>query len=184
MDKGFAAWAARRRVALGFAWGAAYLVFSQPTIRLLAVGGAIALAGLLVRTWAAGHLEKGRSLATAGPYGYTRNPLYLGSFFLGGGFALAGASWALGISFLLLFFVIYWTVMRREEEFLRQQYGEDFSRYERAVPLFFPGLTSRRDMPRSEEKFLWSRYRRNHEYEAALGYLAGIAFLALKIWLR
>jgi protein-S-isoprenylcysteine O-methyltransferase Ste14 len=171
-------------VALGFAWGAAYLVFSQPTVRLLAIGGAIALAGLIVRAWAAGYLEKGRSLATGGPYHYLRNPLYLGSFFLGGGFALAGASWALGISFLVLFFGIYGTVMRREERFLREQFGEDFDRYARAVPLFLPSLAARSGAPASGEQFRWARYRRNHEYEAAIGYLGGIAFLALKIWLR
>jgi protein-S-isoprenylcysteine O-methyltransferase Ste14 len=184
MDKGFAAWAARRRVALGFVWGAAYLVFAQPTLKWLAAGGGIALVGLLVRAWAAGYLEKGRSLATTGPYRYTRNPLYLGSFLLGGGFALAGASWALGISFLVLFLVIYWTVMRREEQFLLQQYSEDFERYQRSVPLFLPGFPGRSDAAAPRERFHWERYRRNHEYEAAIGCLAGLAFLALKIWLR
>ena len=64
MDNRFAAWAARARVPLGFAWGAAFLVFSQPTVRLLEVGGGVALAGVLIRAYSAGYLEKGRKLAT------------------------------------------------------------------------------------------------------------------------
>ena len=31
------------------------------------------------------------------------------------------------------------------------------------------------------EKFGWKRYKKNREYEAAAGYLAGIIFLALKM---
>jgi protein-S-isoprenylcysteine O-methyltransferase Ste14 len=184
MDKGFAAWAARARVPLGFAWGAAYLVFSQPTPRMIVIGGALAFAGVLLRAVSAGYLEKGSSLARAGPYRYTRNPLYLGSFLMGGGFALAGGSWALGLSFIAMFFLIYWTVMRREEAFLRQQFGDSYNRYERAVPLFIPVPGSRGDVARPEENFSWKRYRKNHEHEAAIGYLAAVLFLVLKMWLR
>jgi protein-S-isoprenylcysteine O-methyltransferase Ste14 len=184
MNKRFAAWAARSRVPLGFAWGAAYLVFSQPTMRLLAMGGAVALAGVVIRACSAGYLEKSRTLAVAGPYRYTRNPLYLGSFFTGAGFALAGGSWALALSFLVLFPLIYGTVMVREEDLLREKFGETFERYASAVPLFVPGLAARGDRPPSEERFRWERYRRNHEYEAALGFAAGMVFLVLKMWLR
>src|SRR3954452_5183776 len=43
-------------------------------------GLSIALAGLAVRSWAAGTLHKVRSLTTSGPYRHMRNPLYFGSF--------------------------------------------------------------------------------------------------------
>jgi protein-S-isoprenylcysteine O-methyltransferase Ste14 len=184
MDNRFAAWGARWRVPLGFAWGAAYLVFSQPTWRLLAIGGVVALAGVLIRATSAGFLEKGRKLAVAGPYRYTRNPLYLGSFLIGAGFAIAGGSKALALSFLFLFALIYGTVMRREEEFLRRQFGEEFDRFASAVPLFMPVFFRRGIPPGAEERFRWQRYWKNHEHEAALGFAGGIVFLALKIWLR
>lgn len=184
MDKGFAAWAARARVPLGFAWGIAYLVFSQPAERMLIIGGGVALLGVLLRAVSAGYLEKSSSLAKAGPYRYSRNPLYLGSFLMGGGFALAGGSWALGLSFVALFFLIYWTVMRREEAFLRQQFGDSFERYARAVPLFIPLPGSRGEASNPDQRFQWKRYRKNHEHEAALGYLAAVLFLVLKMWLR
>jgi hypothetical protein len=143
----------------------------------------VALAGILVRGYAAGYLDKDIRLATAGPYRYTRNPLYLGSLFVGLGFVLAGRSAILGAGFVGLFLLVYWPVMRLEESHLRPQFGEAYTRYARVVPLFFPAFGVRRVWRESGEKFCWLRYRKNHEYEAALGYSAGVAFLALKIWL-
>ena len=181
MVKSYAAWAARWRVPLGFGFGIAYLVFSQPTRWHLVTGGAVALLGLLLRAYAAGCLDKNRSLAMGGPYAHTRNPLYLGSFLMGAGFAIAGASWALGVAFLGLFLLVYWPVMRREEEFLRQEFGEAYQHYASAVPFFIP-RTRRAAM--KGEPFRWEVYRRNREYEAGLGYVAGVIFLALKMMLR
>ena len=50
MGSSYGDWAARSRVPLGFALGAAYLIFSQPTPRLLGVGGAIAVTVMLLMT--------------------------------------------------------------------------------------------------------------------------------------
>jgi protein-S-isoprenylcysteine O-methyltransferase Ste14 len=184
MDEKFAAWAARWRVPLGFALGAAYLIFAQPTLEFLAAGGGVAFLGVLLRGYAAGCLEKDRRLAVAGPYRFTRNPLYLGSFLIGLGFALAGRSWALGAAFLAFFLLVYWPVMRREEKFLEQKFQADYARYRRAVPFFLPAVSGPRAEAEAAERFRWARYRRNREHEAALGYAAGIVFLLLKIWLR
>ncbi|MHB8652315.1 MAG: methyltransferase family protein [Terriglobia bacterium] len=187
MDSRYAAWAAKWRVPLGFAMGVAFVILSQPTLPFLMTGGGIALLGLLLRALAAGFLEKGRALATAGPYRFTRNPLYLGSFFMGVGFALAAGSWPLGLAFLVFFLLVYWPVMRREEDFLRRQFGDEFARYAASTPLFFPTFVAAFKVGQSfvpEEKFRWERYKKNHEYEAALGYLVGLVFLAVKLQLR
>jgi protein-S-isoprenylcysteine O-methyltransferase Ste14 len=181
MDSQYAAWAARWRVPMGFALGAAYVVFSQPTFPLLLGGGAMAVAGLLLRAYSAGYLPKNRLLATSGPYAYTRNPLYLGSLLTGVGFALAGDSWSLGAVFLAFFLAVYWPVMRREKQFLQRQFGESYDRYAKAVPIFFPRLWA---TGAHAQSFSWELYRSNREYEAALGGVAGLVFLALKLWLR
>jgi protein-S-isoprenylcysteine O-methyltransferase Ste14 len=181
MNNDYAAWAARWRVPLGFALGAAYLIFCQPTLRLLLAGAVVGSAGLVLRAWSAGCLEKNRRLATSGPYAYTRNPLYLGSSLLGLGFAVAGGSWILGAAFLLLFVAVYRPVILREETYLRKEFGDAYNQYAEVVPLFMPKIGRRSS---GQDKFRWDLYRRNHEYEAALGYVAGILFLALKIWLR
>ena len=181
MRERYAAWAARWRVPLGFGLGVTFLVFSRPTFRLLLVGGAIALAGLVLRCYAAGYLQKNESLATAGPYTYTRNPLYLGSLFLGAGFALAGGLWFFGLAFAILFLTIYLPVMRREEQYLRQKFGATYDAYAREVALFFPLCRGSRP---HDGAFSWHTYCRNREYRAALGFLLVIAFLTVKIWLQ
>jgi protein-S-isoprenylcysteine O-methyltransferase Ste14 len=181
MDKDFSAFVARWRVPFGFVLGIAYLVFAQPTVPLLIAGSVLALVGLGIRAYAAGHLEKDRTLTTGGPYGYTRNPLYLGSLLIGIGLVLAGAQWVLGVVFVVFFVVVYGPVMRREERNLRRRFGNEFDRYTAAVPLFLP---IRKPLKPSRTKFEWKRYRRNREYEAALGYLAGVIFLIVKILLR
>ena len=181
MDKGYAAWAARWRVPLGFALAIAYVIFSQPTRPLLVAGGGVALLGLIVRGWAAGSLDKNQNLATSGPYRYTRNPLYLGSALTGAGLAIAGGSAMMMLAFTALFLLVYWPVLRREERFLRRKFGATYDGYAASVPLLFPGW---RAGPALGVRFGWARYRKNREYEAALGFAAALVFLVLKMWLR
>jgi len=181
MDSAYAAWAARWRVPMGFVLGVAYLIFAQPQPRLLIAGSLVALFGLAIRAYAAGCLNKNQILATGGPYARTRNPLYLGSLIVGVGFALAGGSWILGLALVGLFVLIYWPVMRREEAYLRQEFGEVYSGYANAVPFFLPLLRPR---IKGVEGFRWAQYRRNREYQAAVGFAAGVLFLCAKMMLR
>jgi len=181
MPEDYATWASRWRVPSGFVFAAAYLILAQPSPPLLLSGAALALAGLLLRAWAAGHLTKNQRLATAGPYAYTRNPLYLGSALMGLGGALAGRSWIVGAAFLAFFALVYWPVMNREAQFLQREFPETYEPYVSRVPLFFPKL---RQQPAAGEKFQWRLYLKNREYDAAAGYLATMLFLALKMWLR
>ncbi len=181
MNNRFGTFAARWRVPMGFALGIAYLIYAQPTVPLLVAGALVSLLGLGIRAYAAGYLEKMQRLATCGPYAYTRNPLYLGSLLIGLGLVIAGGRWFLAVAFALFFLFVYGTVMRREEAGLREQYGREFEKYAGLVPLFFPGRKAQRGC---KERFEWRRYRKNREYEAALGYVAGILFLILKILFR
>ena len=109
--------ARRIRVPLGFLFAIVYFWLARPTWRLLGVGGALVILGLLVRALASGHVRKNEALATSGPYAHTRNPLYLGSLTIGIGFAVAARSWWVGILLVLMFFAIYLPVIRSEEVF-------------------------------------------------------------------
>jgi len=181
MPKDYATWASRWRVASGFALAAAFLILAKPSPGLLLSGAAIMLAGLLLRAWSAGYLAKNQRLATGGPYSYTRNPLYLGSAVMGLGAVVAGRSWIMGVAFVAFFVLMYWPVMKRETQFLQQEFPEAFGPYAKQVPLFFPSL---RRAPAGHEKFQWPLYLKNREYEAAGGYVAVVLFLAFKMWLR
>ena len=128
----------RRRVALSWVFAAAFLLLASPSLPSLAAGAALVAAGAFVRAWASGHIRKQEELAIAGPYAYTRNPLYLGSFIMAlGGLVMARSTVAAAI-FAVTAVPLYLTVMRREEEFLEGRFGEAFRRYRDGVPLFFP----------------------------------------------
>lgn len=170
----------RIRVPLGFLFAILFVVFSRPTMWSLIVGGAVGLVGLFIRAWASGHIEKASTLAVSGPYAYTRNPLYLGSFILGLGFTLAAGVWWLALIFAALFLGIYFPVMRVEVDDIRRIFGEEFDEYEQAVPLFLPRLTA---WKRSERRFDNSLYLRYREYRAAVGFFIAIALLGLKAYL-
>ena len=180
----------RWRVPLGFLVGAIFIVFARPERWTLAVGGGVALCGLLLRAWAAGHIRKNAQLATSGPYALTRNPLYLGSFLLGLGFTIAagqprllGGAWAtlfFGGLFAALFLGIYLPVMRVEAATLAELFGDEYAAYARSVPLFFPRLTVYRNGANEGVRFDASLYMRYREYRAALGLLVAWGVLALK----
>jgi protein-S-isoprenylcysteine O-methyltransferase Ste14 len=170
----------RWRVPLGFLCGALFLWFARPSWLTLSAGGVVALLGLALRAWSAGHIRKNSALATSGPYGYTRNPLYLGSFLLGVGFTIASGRLWLALPFAALFLGIYYPVMRVEAADLAHLFGEDYEKYSGAVPLFLPRLSSYRDEKTVGLKFDASLYLRYREYEAALGLLAAWGLLALK----
>jgi protein-S-isoprenylcysteine O-methyltransferase Ste14 len=167
----------RIRVPLGFLFGIVFLVFARPEPLTLAIGGAIAVVGILIRAWASGHIRKNQNLAVSGPYSYTRNPLYLGSFILGIGFTIAAGVWWLGIIFVALFLGIYLPVMRVESGDLTKLFGADYEEYARRVPLFFPRATPYRA---SDTKFDMSLYMRHREYQAALGLTFALLVLAVK----
>lgn len=172
----------RVRVPLGFLFAILFIIFAHPTLLTMLIGGTVALVGLLVRGWASGHIRKVEKLAVSGPYGFTRNPLYLGSFLLGAGFMIAGGVWWLPIAFAVLYLGIYLPVMRVEEEDLTRIFGADFEEYKSAVPLFLPRLTV---WKRTDVKFDRKLYLRYREYRAAIGMAVAMGLLVIKaVWLR
>jgi len=175
----------RWRVRVGYPLAVIYWILATPTLRAILAGGGIAALGLIIRGAASGYLRKYEQLTTHGPYACTRNPLYLGSAFLALGFIVAGHSWAGGAIIALYFGVFYYAVMRNEERDLQARYGRAFEEYAARVPLFFPRLTiGKRMAGRPETFFFWLQYRRNREYQALMGTLAGLALLWLRMWLR
>jgi protein-S-isoprenylcysteine O-methyltransferase Ste14 len=177
----------RWRVPLGWLMGLGALYVARPTRFTLLAGVGVALPGELLRLWASGHLEKNRRLATGGPYGWTRNPLYLGSLLVGLGFCFATGRGVLVALLAGLFAAVYVPVMKREASKLGEAFPEDYARYAKLVPLFLPRppTTVGKDMsPGPDSGFSWSRVRENRETWTVLGVLLVISILAGKMWLR
>ena len=171
----------RWRVRLGYPLALAVLFFARPNPHSIFYGALVGAIGLALRAWAAGYLHKQEILTVTGPYAYTRNPLYLGSAILALGVAIAARSWISASIIAAYFVIVYSVVMRREEGELRVQHGADFDRYAAAVSLFFPWFSSGKLKPASQGAFSAAQYRKNHEWQAAAGFLLLLAVLIL-IW--
>ncbi len=166
-----------------FAVVVALIYFARPTMLSVGVGIIFVVLGESVRFWSSGLLLKTKELMTAGPYRYTRNPLYLGRFLILTGVIImvnlpnylsliglvVGWGWFLGV------------YMRRKEKVeparLREEHGEAYDRYFEAVPALFPTLRPYKDFTPAS----WSmeRMMRNKEYAMVIG-LAGIS--AYLLW--
>jgi len=171
----------RWRVRLGYPLAIAVLWFSQPTPRSVLFGATVGVLGLWLRAYAAGYLHKQEVLTVTGPYSHTRNPLYLGSAILALGVGIAAKSLLSAVILVAYFAVFYSMVMRREEAELRAHHGAALDEYARAVPIFLPHLRRAKLPSASPGAFSIARYRENHEWRAAAGYLFILAVL-LVIW--
>jgi len=181
-------------VPAGFILAPLLFISARPTGASLAAGAFIALIGLAIRAWAAGHLKKNQELTTSGPYAFTRNPLYLGTFLLGAGVAAGGGTlWFVGL-FATLYLVIYVTVMMAEADTMRELFTDEYERYSEQVPLFVPRFTPygahgsssyaaqlKQSSWRGGRSFDSSQYLRNREYRAALGFVVVYLLLAAKM---
>jgi protein-S-isoprenylcysteine O-methyltransferase Ste14 len=179
----FAGFFARWRVRLGYPLAAVVLWFARPTPASILAGAIVGTIGLWVRARAAGHLHKQEILTTTGPYAYTRNPLYLGSFVLTSGAAIAAHSWISALILFVYFAVFYSFVMRREEGELYRRHGDAFRDYAQTVPLFLPRLTPAKLSAASAYAgtFSFVQYKKNREYRAAIGFLLLLVVFVI-IW--
>jgi len=171
----------RWRVRLGYPLAVAVLYVSRPTPRSILLGAIAGIVGLGVRAYAAGYLHKQEVLTVTGPYAFTRNPLYLGSAILALGAGIAARSWISALVLIIYFATFYSIVMRRESNELHLRHGNSFEEYARAVPIFIPRLTAAKLPGDSAGSFSFAQYKKNHEWQASVGFLF-LLFILLVIW--
>ena len=167
------------RMPLGFLLGGLYLIYARPAPLPLVVGAAIALVGVLVRAWASGHIRKNDRLAVSGPYAYTRNPLYFGSFLIAAGFAIA-AHWSVLLLVIAFFGLVYAPKIEAERLNILGRFPDDYPGYAANVPPFFPRRTAWTEAPGAGERFSFDLYMKHGEWKAALVYVAAVAWLACR----
>ena len=168
----------RSRVSLGFITAILFVVFSQPSWWLIAIGFPVALAGALFRVWASGHLRKNAELTVSGPYAFTRNPLYFGSFLMAAGCAVCGGSIWLGVWLLIFFLAVYLPVIQAESAHMKSLFGDSYETWAANVPLFIPRVIPYQNG--QVRDFDLRQFLHHREYRALIGLAIVIAILSFK----
>ncbi|PLX39127.1 MAG: isoprenylcysteine carboxylmethyltransferase family protein [Hyphomicrobiales bacterium] len=131
------------------------LLFAQPgwdensTIHefIEMAGLALILACVFGRLWSILFVgsRKNKELVTDGPYSITRNPLYLFSTIGAVGIGLTFGSLIVAALLGTLIYAVFHMTARKEEAFLRGQFGAEYDAYAARTPLFWPNFRAYRD---------------------------------------
>lgn len=132
----------------GFLYMNRHIYFISPGVdNVLDFFGMIVVCkGVLLRMLARGHKKahsrQGDRLVETGPYVLTRNPMYLGSFLIGVGFALIVWPWWSWPIFAAFFYMRFIIQILQEEKHLAQLFPKDFPVYCQNAPRLLPSLKS------------------------------------------
>ena len=157
------------------------VIFANPSWTSCLFGIIFVAAGEALRFWATGHLRKNEELTTSGPYAHMQSPLYFGSFIIATGLCIMARNPVIWILMTLIFFKSY-IPRKQEREWgrLERMFGEDFLKYKREVPYFFP--------PRVEPypegaKHLWSFAAtiENTEHQTAIAVFLIVFFIFVRL---
>ncbi len=112
-----------------------------------AVGLGLILICIVGRAWCSLYIggRKKAEIVQAGPYSISRNPLYVFSFFGAFGVGAQTGSITLAVLFLLLTYVVFLTVVKREEAWLAEAHGATYADYCARTPRFGPDFSKWRD---------------------------------------
>ncbi len=118
----------------------------------VSLGGLLlALGGQMIRVLAVGYSFPGTSgretylradsLNTTGIYSLVRNPLYIGNFFIFCGVVTVFSNGFALLMFALFSVVQYHFIIRAEETFLNNRYGQEYHAYLQRVRRIFPAFS-------------------------------------------
>lgn len=165
------------------------VAYQQSNVWSLPLGLLIAVCGELIRLWAvswAGSETRttgkvgGTYLVINGPYAHISNPLYVGNILIY--FGLGIMSFALfpylQIIALAFFVFQYYEIIKEEEGFLKEKFGNDFAEYYKNVPRIFPRLTPyKKDGVEQPEYDIKKGLRSERRTLQAFGIVAGTLIL-------
>lgn len=129
----------------------------------LALPFALVLPGSALRLWGTSYVRgevmrhadvHADRLVIAGPFRFTRNPLYLGNMILAVSYGLLLPPPGLLISIALML-AMSLALIRAEEPALAAAHPEAFAQYARAVPRLLPRLTPARGLPTLDVRPEW-----------------------------
>lgn len=85
--------------------------------------------------------QRNKSLATTGPYAWTRHPQYAGFVLIMTGFLIQWPTLVTLVMFPILVFM-YWRLALKEERDVEAEFAEAYRRYAETTPRFFPRVRS------------------------------------------
>ena len=155
------------------------LVTLHPHIKhsLLLQGFIVSLLGELIQVWSFASLYKNKSLAVKGLYSLTRNPMYIGRFFLLLGLVLLlDEIWIIPV-FLMLYYFYMINRVKREETVLHEIFREEYKSYCSMVNRFVPSF--KQVQLKSLAFFRWKLFFQNHGHWNFIGFLSIYLFFYL-----
>lgn len=166
------------------------LIFQKATILSMIIGFCVALIGELFRFWGVAYAgsetrrtgEVGATyLVVSGAFGHVRNPLYLGNMlmYLGIGIMSYALFPYLQIVAFLFFYWQYYVIIKEEENFLSNKYGEHYAHYKANVPKLIPSLKKYSKIDVEQPPFDWKS-----GLESETRSLQAFAFIILLIIVR
>ncbi len=157
------------------------LITAAPTKPSFTVGLILVGAGEIVRVWAAGYLMKNQVLVTAGPYGYVKNPLYVGTMLITAGFCImANNIYMLTLSFFGFIFYYIPYKKRIEGARLESLFGKSFVDYDSEVDDYMPRL---RPYEKGEGEWQFGNIFENSEEGIVALIAIGIILIGLRFWI-
>lgn len=168
------------RIPIGFVAALVFLYRADPSAVSFALGLLVMIFGEALRFISAGTLVKFEGVTREGIYSYVRNPLYIGSFFIGLGACVLGRDMYFTVFYLIAYPTVYYRIIKREENWLIGRYGDDYRAYLQETPRLLPRRFPRADLFYYSAPFLAVK---NRELKTVAGILAVTIILGLKMLL-
>lgn len=139
-----------RNTAVGLVICLLLAVFSRPffapetamSVTMHSLGNVLVIVCIVGRLWSTAFLggHKNATLITYGAFSICRNPLYFFSFLGACGIGILSLHLVLAVAIPVLYCVVFFGVIRREEGYLTEHFGEPYAHYCKKTPRFFPNL--------------------------------------------
>lgn len=154
------------------------------------IGLFLIVVGIVIRSLTIGleYIKRGglkrkiyaEKLVIGGIYSICRNPMYLGNLFILAGFGIYANSALFTFFIFPAYIFIYWTIIKAEEHFLTEKFGDKFIHYKNQIHPLIPDFSKMRNLFKNQ-KFKWQKVLFK-EYNSFFLYIFGL--LALTLYLN